>query len=93
MSTDATKPESINFNDPKVLKVYFEHWKNLEAELKDLVNEYGADQSEHRKIEAIKNALCDLLPFIKYINTLTTEQLSANNFEKIKAAIKEMANS
>jgi small GTP-binding protein len=80
--------ENLNLADPDVLKGYFEYWTALEGKWKGLVNEYGADQNEHRKIESIKNALRDLLPFLNYINTLTIELLTANDFQVIKEAIK-----
>lgn len=79
--------QQIDFSNPTVLRDYFEYWTCLEKEWKELVNNYGADQGEHRKIEAIKNALRDLLPFVGYINTMTIEQLTASNFQLIKKAI------
>ncbi|MEI6950266.1 COR domain-containing protein [Paraflavisolibacter sp. H34] len=84
--------ESLNLNDPDARREYYEYWEILEAKTKELVNKYGEDQSKHRRIEAIKNAIRDLLLLLNDINTKTTEDLSNNNFEKIKESIQKRAN-
>ena len=81
--------EHINFNSTEVRKGYYEYWKKLEADTKVLVNEYGEDQAKHRMIEAIKNALRDLLLFLADINSLTTELLAEKDFAKMKEAIQQ----
>jgi internalin A len=83
--------ENINLNDPAVRRKYYEHWKQLEAETKTNVNDYGEDQSKLRKIEAIKIAIRDFLLFLEDTNALTPELLSENNFEVIKKKIRERA--
>jgi DNA-binding transcriptional regulator YbjK len=80
--------ESINLKDPEVRKSYYDHWKKLEMVTKELVNEYGEDQTKHRRVESIKLALRDLLPFLNDINSLNTEMHSNDNFAEIKKAIK-----
>ena len=84
--------EDINLNDPKVLEDYFTHWQNLEVKWKDLVNNHGADQQELRRVESIRFALRDLLPFLDNINSLTTRQLSKGDFAEIKRSIKARFN-
>jgi pterin-4a-carbinolamine dehydratase len=80
--------ESLDLNNPKVLREYFTYWKDLEAEWKSLVNDFDVDQRKHRRIQSIRTSINDLLPFLTDINSKTKEILSDDDFLEIKNAIK-----
>ena len=88
--------ESLSLNDPESLNKYIEFWKEKEEKWRKFVSENPTDvgisqHKEYRKIKAIKENVGDLLNGLHYINTLTNELLSANDFAKIKGAIKKRA--
>jgi hypothetical protein len=85
--------ESIRLSDPKVLDTYFEHWEQQEKEWADLITKRGtrispAQQERYKRIKTIASELGDFLELLSDINTKTKEDLSHNNFEEIKKAIK-----
>lgn len=85
--------ESIRLSDPKVLDTYFEHWEQQEKEWADLITKRGtrissAQQERYKRIKTIASELGDFLELLSDINTKTKEDLSHNNFEEIKNAIK-----
>jgi pterin-4a-carbinolamine dehydratase len=83
------KVEELDLNDPKALEKYYIHWKNLETEIKNLVNQYGGDQERLRKVQAINFALTPLLTLLNDLNLKTKELLSKDGFKEIKEAIEE----
>jgi hypothetical protein len=89
--------ESIKLNDAEVLINYMEHWQN-EKEKWDKLNEkskgnMGKLGETHKRIQAINLELGDFLHFLADINSDKKEELSENNFEKIKSLIIQKINS
>ena len=52
-----------------------------------MVKKYNADQSTHKMIRSIKNALPDLLKLLADINTKTLEILTKDKFKEIQESI------
>ncbi len=89
--------ESIRLSDPKVLDTYFEHWEQQEKEWADLIIKRGtrispAQQERYKRIKSIASELGEFLELLSDINSKTKEDLSQNNFEAIKEAIKKRGN-
>lgn len=86
--------ESISLSQPKVLMHYFKYWEEKEKEWAELVTTFGtrikpAQQEKYNRVKAIAHELGDFLDFLSDINSKSKEELSENNFEKIKKAIIE----
>ena len=85
--------ENISLSKPKVLAEYFKYWKEQENEWKDLIDAFGSSispeqQIKYKRIKAIASELGVFLDLLSDINCRTKEDLSHNNFEEIKKAIK-----
>lgn len=82
--------EDIALKESSVIKYYKEYWEGEQAredELRRMQN-HGTEESEvFNYIKGINMALGNLLIRLRKMNVSTKEELSADNFEMIKAAI------
>jgi Leucine-rich repeat (LRR) protein len=89
--------ESLALHSPTVQCDYLDYWENQEKGWKKLLTKHRdritpAQFEEYDRVRNINNQLGDLIEHLSDMNTLTRELLSADNFAKIKAAIKEHIN-
>jgi hypothetical protein len=83
--------EFIKFDEPKVLREYFEHWKNKEHEWQQFINDFPNHtraQSERLHIaKDIQNQFGLLSDWIADINAFNNTLLEENDFEIVKKEI------
>ncbi|WP_428661956.1 leucine-rich repeat domain-containing protein [Runella sp.] len=86
--------ENIALDKPGIQGSYFDYWNEREKEWKELITKHSdrikpAQFNEYDKVRSIHNQLGDLLDHLRDMNALTKDLLSADNFAKIKEAIKD----